>query len=229
MALTKVLTGGIKADAVDNTILKLDDNFAFTGTVSGAGDTSDFVKLYQNTWTSAVSQVLINSVFSTTYDHYKVVGSVEISTNGICRLYMTSGGDSPSDATNTGVYMGEGGNRAAAVDYVGATANANNAYMTFPNNNNIYGNAVCSFQIELHDMYAGIIKGVTNVAAARERHFSFNCSEQNVASSDNFQHWGGGRFWNADSSHMPIVTGLKFAPSAGSFTEGNIAVYGYRK
>ena len=27
-------TGGITADAVDNTILKLDDNFAFTGTVT---------------------------------------------------------------------------------------------------------------------------------------------------------------------------------------------------
>lgn len=34
MALTKVRTGGITADAVDNTILKLDDNFAFTGTVT---------------------------------------------------------------------------------------------------------------------------------------------------------------------------------------------------
>ena len=29
MALTKVRTGGITADAVDNTILKLDDNFTF--------------------------------------------------------------------------------------------------------------------------------------------------------------------------------------------------------
>ena len=37
MALTQVLTGGIKDDAVDNTILKLDDNFAFTGTITGAG------------------------------------------------------------------------------------------------------------------------------------------------------------------------------------------------
>ena len=37
MALTKVLTGGIALDAVDNTILKLDDNYALTGTVTGAG------------------------------------------------------------------------------------------------------------------------------------------------------------------------------------------------
>jgi|5_EtaG_2_1085323.scaffolds.fasta_scaffold153637_2 hypothetical protein len=34
MALTKVRTGGIQADAVDSTILKLDDNYAFTGNVS---------------------------------------------------------------------------------------------------------------------------------------------------------------------------------------------------
>ena len=35
MALTKVRTGGITADAVDNTILDLTDNFSFTGTVTG--------------------------------------------------------------------------------------------------------------------------------------------------------------------------------------------------
>lgn len=37
MALTKVRTGGITADAVDNTILDLADDFAFTGTVTGTG------------------------------------------------------------------------------------------------------------------------------------------------------------------------------------------------
>ena len=37
MALTKVRTGGITADAVDNTILDLADDFAFTGTITGAG------------------------------------------------------------------------------------------------------------------------------------------------------------------------------------------------
>ncbi len=36
MALTKVNTGGLALDAVDNTILKLDDDFALTGTVTGA-------------------------------------------------------------------------------------------------------------------------------------------------------------------------------------------------
>jgi len=36
MALTKVNTGGLALDAVDNTILKLDDDYALTGAVTGA-------------------------------------------------------------------------------------------------------------------------------------------------------------------------------------------------
>ena len=37
MALSKIKTASITADAVDNTILDLTDNYAFTGTVTGAG------------------------------------------------------------------------------------------------------------------------------------------------------------------------------------------------
>ena len=43
MALTKVRTSGITADAVDNTILKLDDTYAFTGTNSFSGGLSSSV------------------------------------------------------------------------------------------------------------------------------------------------------------------------------------------
>lgn len=39
MALSKINTGGLVADAVDNTILDLADDYAFTGTVTGAGGT----------------------------------------------------------------------------------------------------------------------------------------------------------------------------------------------
>jgi hypothetical protein len=42
MALTKVLTGGIADDAIGNTKLALDADYAFTGTISGAGLTSPF-------------------------------------------------------------------------------------------------------------------------------------------------------------------------------------------
>ena len=37
MPISKIDTPALKADAVDNTILDLASNYAFTGTVSGAG------------------------------------------------------------------------------------------------------------------------------------------------------------------------------------------------
>ena len=40
MALTKILEGGIADDAVGNTKLDLAANYAFTGTVTGAGMTT---------------------------------------------------------------------------------------------------------------------------------------------------------------------------------------------
>tara|TARA_R100000005_G_C4949831_1_gene170810 strand:- start:511 stop:1017 length:507 start_codon:yes stop_codon:yes gene_type:complete len=57
MALTKVNTGGIAADAVDNTILKLDDNYAFTGTVTGAGPATE-----EGSWTPSLTGVSSHSV-----------------------------------------------------------------------------------------------------------------------------------------------------------------------
>jgi len=42
MALSKIDTPALVTDAVDNTILDVADNFAFTGTVTGAGLTSPF-------------------------------------------------------------------------------------------------------------------------------------------------------------------------------------------
>ena len=227
MALTKVLTGGLALDAVDNTILKLDDDYALTGDNSGAGAS---VKLFQLSWTSAIAQVLMNSVISATFDHYKLVGTVEVSANAVLNLILTTGGGSPSDATNTAVYSGETANRAGAAGYVGSVYNGNSGTLVFPQNNNIYGNSACGFAIELHDLFAGIAAGgATNVAAGRMRYFGYQCAEQNVASSDYHFHSGAGKFRNNTASNLPEVTGLKFAPSTGNFTKGNVALYGYSR
>ena len=72
MALTKVNTGGLAADAVDNTILKLDDAFAFTGTVSGAGTK---ILLRDITISSATASVEFihgsnGVILDTTYSRY---------------------------------------------------------------------------------------------------------------------------------------------------------------
>jgi hypothetical protein len=70
MALTQVLTGGIKADAVDNTILKLDDNFAFTGTITG----TQGLVLLQTVTASDDATVTVgsSSLFTTTYKVYQL-------------------------------------------------------------------------------------------------------------------------------------------------------------
>jgi len=68
MALTKVLTGGIALDAVDNTILKLDDNYALTGTVTGAGG---LVLLLNSTFSSSRATEAISSTYiNSTFDEY---------------------------------------------------------------------------------------------------------------------------------------------------------------
>ena len=55
MALTKVLTGGVADDAVDNTKLDLASNYAFTGTVTGAGH------IVQSIFASTSSEVSTSS------------------------------------------------------------------------------------------------------------------------------------------------------------------------
>ena len=57
MALTKVLTGGLALDAVDNTILKLDDDYALTGTVSGAGTIVQVVNVQTGAVATGTSQI----------------------------------------------------------------------------------------------------------------------------------------------------------------------------
>jgi len=84
MALTKVNTGGIAADAVDNTILKLDDNFDFTGSNTFSGVTRSSVgqsivpEFIDNVFlaSNTASSVELQNCFSTTYSVYRLIGIV---------------------------------------------------------------------------------------------------------------------------------------------------------
>ena len=72
MALTKVRTGGITADAVDNTILKLDDNYALTGTVTGtvAGTNAFAARHTVNEWGSVSDGAIVNFTNDSTGDSF---------------------------------------------------------------------------------------------------------------------------------------------------------------
>ena len=77
MALTKVRTGGIATDAVDNTILKLDDNFSFTGTITGAETAVPVFRLEKSGGNQTISH---NSTTVVTWQ------STTIDTNSIADL-----------------------------------------------------------------------------------------------------------------------------------------------
>tara|TARA_Y200000002_G_scaffold255459_1_gene211881 strand:- start:117 stop:893 length:777 start_codon:yes stop_codon:yes gene_type:complete len=199
---------------------------SFSGTVSG--DNNHMVKVFHNTWSTDVSQVLANNIITTDYLHYKIFMRVQPDANSVVTVYLTSGGDSPTNAVNMAVYQGEYGLRAASSSMISTSLNGSNAYATFPTNHNIYANANCYAEFEIFNARSGGVSGVTNVQAARTRGFRFFSTQQSVNASDNhFQH-GGGQFWNSTSSDNPTLTGFKFAPHTGNWAEGEISIYGFK-
>lgn len=199
---------------------------SFSGNVSG--DNNHLVKVFHNTWSGDVSQVLANNVVTTDYLHYKIFMRVQPDANSVVTIYLTSGGDSPTDAVSMAVYQGEYGLRAASSSMISTAINGSNAYATFPTVHNIYANANCYAEVEIFNVRNGGVSGVTNVQAARSRGFRFFSTQQNVNASDNhFQH-GGGVFWNATAAHNPTLTGFKFAPHTGNWAEGEITIYGFK-
>ena len=73
MTVTTIPTAGIANDAVGNTKLDLSENYAFTGTVTGAGDPSQLVLINTQTVSSNVNEVFFTNKISSTYKLYKVV------------------------------------------------------------------------------------------------------------------------------------------------------------
>ena len=64
MPFTKIDTPSLKADAVDNTILDLADNFAFSGTITGAGG-GKLLQVQSLNFTSGVTSVTSDSFTAT--------------------------------------------------------------------------------------------------------------------------------------------------------------------
>lgn len=70
-----ISTAKIADDAVGNTKLNLADNYAFTGTVTGAGETNDMKLLSSVDASSGTSAIIFNSsVVTSTYKHFYIIG-----------------------------------------------------------------------------------------------------------------------------------------------------------
>jgi len=110
MALSKINTGGLAADAVDNTILDLADNFAFTGTVTGAGSVLQVVEAVNNTNFSSTSTSFVDAGMdvtitpSSTSSKILILGSINLgsASNGLAVIGTIYADDTTNlgDSTN---------------------------------------------------------------------------------------------------------------------------------
>ncbi len=108
MAVTTIPTAGIANDAVDNTKLDLASNYAFTGTVTGAGSLK-LVHTTSLTPTSAVSSISVTSVFTSSYNTYLIV-----------LTDLTVNGDGTSNNNLTFKLLNSGGSPITSqIDYIG--------------------------------------------------------------------------------------------------------------
>ena len=228
MALTKVRTGGITADAVDNTILKLDDNFAFSGTVTGA---TDLVKIFSSSSNSAVDKVETDTI-SSDYDNYLLIGNVTATDgqNSSIDIYLRKDGSSLASTGNDGVnvYQGEWFNRAGDAAPSGNVQNGANHYLRIPNSQNIYGGSIMSFQVYFNVLHDGLLTGTTNISPRTVRNGWYSWAMQSVSSSDYYGSQGWFRMDNPNEN-ISSVDGLKINSGASNFVKHNVTLYGYVK
>ena len=198
---------------------------SFSGTVSG--DNNHMVRVFHNTWTSDVGQVLANNIFTTDYLHYKIFTRTRGDANHLLGIRLTTGGDSPVDMS-CAVYTGEWGNRAASSARIATSDNGTGSQLYMPDNHAFYAEADLFCEVTLMNARAGAVSGTTNVSPARKRNGQFWWSGQTTNAADNHGMHGWFTFWNSTSSDNPVATGLKIYPSGGNFAEGEISVYGFK-
>ena len=113
--------------------MNLADTYAFSGTVSGAGDPADFVKLQTTTISSGVSTVDLENVFTSTYKNYKIIANniSIVSPDANLFIRIKKGTDSGFDATANAYILRDETFSNANVNYSGNNASAN-SWNTMP-------------------------------------------------------------------------------------------------
>jgi len=222
MALTKVLTGGLAADSVDNTILKLDDNYALTGTVTGSGGME---LLQTQTAGSDVGNITFtSSVLTSTYSTYFVTGKII----GTGDFYLHASIDNGSNYNLTTASAGEGSYNNTAGNNEGVYATpfrieGTNSRIT------IIGDIVSgsdSFMTGMM-MFSGYVCNSTNYSVSRTSCY-FGMSNRMYGQSDNYHtmpsYVGGTTFLNASAWNN-----LKFQWSSGNIiATSTISLYGVK-
>ena len=227
-------TGKIAANAV--TVGKL----ATSGTLpaldgSALINTGSLVKVASSSSSSGVASVTFDNVITATYDDYLLVGSV-VGTDGAnfsVDIYYRDGSSNISSGGNTGIshYQGQMVNRAASTSYLGAVLNGANAYLRLPVTGDVYGGGIFTFKIHFHNLFSGMVTGVTNLTSPNTRNIrngNYQWSAQTTNASD---YHGGSGWFRADNpdKNLTSIDGLLINSGNNNFVRHNMALYGYVK
>ena len=195
--------------------MNLADTYAFTGSVSG---TSDMVLLSSTTISSSITVIeYTNSVFSTTYDIYKIfISDARLNTdNANWHLQVSyDNGSSFSSSTNYGRVIACSG-----------TGDANNSYIS--RITNVSGNEVSLGHADSMGNDTG-----------ESGNYEITIHNTNSSNKKFISVTGGFMDYNANFrmtyglypiNNTSAISGLRLYPSSGSMTGGTVLIYGVKK
>ena len=211
-------------------------NAAFSGTVTG--DNNHLVKVASSSSSSGAAAVAFDSVITSTYDDYLLVGSV-VGTDGanfsvdIYFIDGTSGVEGAVGSGNTGFafYQGQMVNRAASDSYQGAVLNGSNSYLRLPVSGDVYGGGIFTFKVYFHNLHAGVLTGITNLTSPNTRNIRNGNYEWSAQTTNASDHHGGVGWFRADNANnnQTSIDGIKINSGNNNFVKHNMALYGYVK
>jgi len=205
-----IATGDIADDAIGNTKLNLASDYAFTGTISGAGDVSNLVQV-SSVSLGTSSAYAHNGIFSSSYDTYLItmdmIGVATDNTSVKFKFYNNTG--ATSDNTYRGFTMSESG-----------AGNQNqsfhNAYPFLSVNQSNSGNAGMSGYMWVFNPITTSTETAFTFSTAHERHDGY--SGVNMGSGVTTDH--------ASKTH----TGFYWFTTQGNFSErAKVVVYGVKR
>ena len=200
MAISK-----LDADSID-----LTDDYAFTGTVTGAGGTPGLVHLSTQTLASDASEVVFNSLINTsTYTNYKIHIQGHTSADANVRAVFRDSSDADIDTAN--LYRGRGrpANTVATATYMSLLV-ANSGFD---------GTDETGFSI---DMTLSLInQGATNSIMPQVQGLSHFTQNNGNPLTENFG------YVMRPSIATTAVAGIRFYPASGNFKAGSkFVLYG---
>ena len=168
MALNKIDTAAIAADAVDSSILDLSDNYTFTGTIAGAGGGKvlqvkhSFIKTSQSTTSSSFVDSNLSETITLASTSNKVLVVVSVG-----RWYVTTGTDAFVTVYRDTTNIGDG--------TYGLMGCRNQAEYT-PSTTQILDSPASTSQIE-YSVYYRVQSGTTYVSHSTYGHFGITLME----------------------------------------------------